>query len=685
MSMPSEARAATQPTRVVDVSPPMITGEQEAAILHAASEVVAAAVGGRPATLMDPQIAGAADTPVFGCFVSIKRRGRLRGCCGFLGRRERLLSAVLESAHTSAIGDARLPRIVSEELPHLEFEVWLLHSQQEVAAVGDERVSMVEIGRHGLQIQRGESRGLLLPGVAIDHDLDAQAFLQHVSVKAGLSPTAWREADTKLATFEGHVVRGFFAPQVASTVSASVVAPPRFSPQDLSQLADFCRDNIVALMRGATPSYYLFGVTDGNVHGYSLRIHLGNADQPISFEQFTLRNPVPLQATLFQCCESAGAQLKREGLSTIAPQHVRVELAVMYDPAPQGTAAAPDLDGFDPAHRGLMVHSANRSVWHHQPDRSAEEHVQTICHLARLTIPDEAALYSFRVQATRVPWQVVQVPTAERGGEVRPPAVAGMFYPADSAQLDEQLDQLQPTDTVERQSWHAALVPHAGLKYSGRIAADVLRRVAIPETVIVLGPKHTRQGVDWAVAPHRSWMLPGRVVESDVALAEQLAECIDGLELDAVAHQREHAIEVELPWFARFAPRAKVVGIAIGPANLRHCQRFASQLADVLRPQLDRTLLVISTDMNHFASDAETRRIDSLALEALQALDPERLYHTVRDNQISMCGMIPACIVLSTLQILGHLSNCQQVAYGTSADVTGDPSRVVGYAGMLFR
>ncbi|HEV7222228.1 MAG TPA: AmmeMemoRadiSam system protein B, partial [Pirellulales bacterium] len=92
----------------------------------------------------------------------------------------------------------------------------------------------------------------------------------------------------------------------------------------------------------------------------------------------------------------------------------------------------------------------------------------------------------------------------------------------------------------------------------------------------------------------------------------------------------------------------------------------------------------ISSDMNHFASDEENRRLDELALAALETLDPERLYETVTRQHISMCGLLPAVIVLETLRQLGQLHRAERVAYATSADAGGDRRRVVGYAGMLF-
>jgi AmmeMemoRadiSam system protein B len=229
------------------------------------------------------------------------------------------------------------------------------------------------------------------------------------------------------------------------------------------------------------------------------------------------------------------------------------------------------------------------------------------------------------------------------------------------------------------------MVPHAGLQYSGKLAAAVFQQVQIPETVLILGPKHTRLGVEWAVAPHELWQIPGANIPSDRALAEQLAVAIPGLELDAAAHQQEHGIEVELPWIARLAPGSKVVGIAIGGGNLDRCRQFAAGLAGLLRSMPRQPLLVISSDMNHFATDSENRRLDEIALRAMETLRPEELFEVVTRHNISMCGMLPAVIVMETLRQLGGLQTCRRIGYATSADVTGDTRRVVGYAGMLLR
>jgi AmmeMemoRadiSam system protein B len=181
-----------------------------------------------------------------------------------------------------------------------------------------------------------------------------------------------------------------------------------------------------------------------------------------------------------------------------------------------------------------------------------------------------------------------------------------------------------------------------------------------------------------------AWSRPGATLGSDPELAQKLVQAIPGLQLDAAAHAQEHGIEVELPLLARLAPTSKVVGIAIGGGDLVQTRQFASGLAQVMRSLAEPPLLVISSDMNHFASDSGNRRLDELALAAMETLDPETLYETVTRHRISMCGMLPAVIVMEALRNLKQLQRSERVAYATSADVSGDTSRVVGYAGMLL-
>ena len=347
------------------------------------------------------------------------------------------------------------------------------------------------------------------------------------------------------------------------------------------------------------------------------------------------------------------------------------------------TADKPELDGIDPSSRAVLVVAGPRSACVYDPDKRPEELLSEAVHRAELLDKENAHVFSLAVMSTARSTTVVHVPRPQTGPESRPAAVAGAFYPGTAAEIDRELDEMAPENRAD-ESWPAVMVPHAGWVYSGKLAAEVFARVKIPEQVIILCPNHRSQGSEWAVAPHRIWSLPGGNVASDPELAARLARSVAGLELDSTAHSQEHAIEVQLPILSRLAPQARVVGITIGGGTLPRLQSFAAEMADLLGELPTRPLLVISTDMNHFADEERTRRLDRMALHAMESLDPAKLYSTVRENDISMCGMLPAVIVMETLRNLGCLDRCESVGYCTSADASGDTGRVVGYAGMLL-
>jgi AmmeMemoRadiSam system protein B/AmmeMemoRadiSam system protein A len=674
---------AVGPTPVAAPQRPELTAPQQQLLLAASAELLCATVTGRPATYSDPTLAGAAQQLVAGAFFSLKRGKHLRGCCG--GLRDHLVTlgeAVSDAIVRTALEDVRFPPVSPTELEHLDMEVWLLFGPQRVHARGEERVrEVVTGGKHGLIVARGEQRGLLLPGVAAEHGWDSRRFLEQVCVKAGMHPSLWKDDATALFTFEGLALRG----RVGEFDAVAGAAPqaPILGPEELASYANFCARNIASLLNGALPLYSLPGVPDGTVNGVVLSLRHAEFPGHLNFSQISLRPGVALQATLFQLAQAAAQHLAAQGIPPRILNELSVGLAVLTDPAMHGTAAEPQLLGLDPELRALLVMERGRAGLAYHPRLPVDELVVAAARQAQVTTPAAAALFSLAAVATEPSVLMSTAPQPVTGPAIRPPGVAGKFYPGAPAALARMVDELLGNERGS-ETWPAAMVPHAGLRFSGHLTAAVLRRLRIPHTVIVLGPKHTALGMEWAVAPHQTWALPGATVAADAELARQLAEAIPGLALDALAHQQEHAIEVELPFLARLAPETRVVGIAIGHGDLASCRRFADGLARVLRQREDRPLLLISSDMNHFATDAETRVLDEMALKALEGLDPATVFETVTQNYISMCGVLPAVIVLETLKRLGALRKAERVGYATSADVTGDPSRVVGYAGMLF-
>lgn len=661
----------------------MLTEPQKEQIVAATAALLKANVEGRQAAFPE-ELGALGSQSVAGAFVSLKRGGHLRACCGMLGQPVPLKHALEHAAWRSAVDDVRFPPVSPSEVDFLDMEVWLLGSPRVVAARGEERAKAVVIGKHGIQVVQGHASGLFLPSVAVEGKWNARRFLDQVCVKAGLPPSAWKEDATTLYTFEGEAVRGKLAgPDGPKQMSRPVCF---CRAEDLPTYASFCRANIRALLTGAMPSYYLMGAADGNVSGVVLSVRAAGCPETME-SQISLRPGVPLQATLNTLAQNAAQNLAAQKIAAEAVNGIQMNLLLLHDATLHGTAADPQLAGLDPKHRAILVLERNKAGLIYDPEKTAEDLLAEAVKLAQVSHPTGAAVFALDALSTSSPVRMSTAPQPVPGPAVRPAALAGSFYEADPAALGRTLDTFFAGDAAQAKTrpYPAAMVPHAGLKYSGQIAANVLRRIAIPKTVIVIGPKHTPLGMDWAVAPHQTWRIPGGAIESDAGLAQELCRAIPGLHLDAAAHQREHAIEVELPLLARLAPQAKVVGIVIGHGDLPGCLRFGKALADLLRRRDERPLLLISSDMNHFAADAENRRLDAMALEALETGDPTQLYETVAQNQISMCGVLPAVIVLETLRLLAGTPKAERVGYATTADVTGDTSRVVGYAGVLFR
>ncbi len=671
--------ASTAPNPSDSYGPLDLSPEEEQTILRAAAHAVVAATRGAGAEIAHRILGELSDAHVNGAFVTLKRAGRLRSCCGAQGQPMPLAQALAHAASRAANDDPRFPPVSPSELEHLELEVSLLHAPQQVFAQGEARREAVIVGKHGLQIARGDARGLLLPIVAVEHQLDADALLQHVCLKASLPPGAWKDDDAQLWTFEGQVFGGRIAAAVDLSNHVSAALP--LNSAEVQGLADFCRDNLLALLRGATPSYYAPGISDANVNGVALALCDAAGQAVLQASKLSLRQAIPLQSTLYHLTEEMARAIAAANLRL---EDCRVDLAVLSDPAMHGALAEPDLGGFAPAQRALLAIEGAKNAIVFASDRSPQAVLDEASELVQSTMPEATLLYSLAAVANAPRVTAAQTPRPQVGVQVRPPAVAGKFYPNDPQELAETVQELLSGEPCQAEAWPAIMLPHAGLRYSGSVAAQTLRRVQIPDTVIVIGPKHTPHGVEWAVAPHQSWSIPGATIASDPELARQLVAAIPGLQLDAAAHQLEHAIEVELPFLARLAPQARVVGITIGGGNLARCRQFAAGLAKCLQGRPSQPLLIISSDMNHFASDVENRRLDALALSAMETLDPERLYESVTRNHISMCGVLPAVIVMETLRQLGSLNRSLRVAYQTSADTTGDRNRVVGYAGMLL-
>jgi len=275
---------------------------------------------------------------------------------------------------------------------------------------------------------------------------------------------------------------------------------------------------------------------------------------------------------------------------------------------------------------------------------------------------------------------------------IRPPAVAGRFYPSDPRELAREVDEYsQPSAAAraKRLPARGCLVPHAGYMYSGHVAGAVYSSLQIPKRSILLGPRHFPRGESMAILTEGSWQTPLGEARIDSALAAELARACPRLREDAVAHEREHSLEVQLPFLQRLAGDFRFVPVVLAVDRYPLLEELGRAVAQVVAAHAAqagaedaRVLVIASSDMNHYESDAITREKDRRAMDRILALDPRGLYDAVRNVGITMCGYAATVAMLVAVRELGA-KEAQLVRYATSGDATGDRDEVVGYAGII--
>jgi AmmeMemoRadiSam system protein B len=276
---------------------------------------------------------------------------------------------------------------------------------------------------------------------------------------------------------------------------------------------------------------------------------------------------------------------------------------------------------------------------------------------------------------------------------IRSPAVSGQFYSGSAEQLQADVRARMPLDRAPAPAL-AAMAPHAGLVYSGGVASSVYSQLALPSTVILVGPNHTGVGPMMSVFPEGHWIIPGAEIPIDREFSSELLGRLPWARPDITAHRLEHCLELHLPFLLYAAGRlpaatgpVKIVAIVLGSTEFAVCEELGAALAELISARKaqgsDMPLLAASTDMNHYESEETTRRKDAIAIEAIERLDARTLHEQAHRHEISMCGLGPAVAMLTAACALSAQS-ARLTHYATSADVSGDTTRVVGYAGFII-
>jgi len=277
----------------------------------------------------------------------------------------------------------------------------------------------------------------------------------------------------------------------------------------------------------------------------------------------------------------------------------------------------------------------------------------------------------------------------------RPPAQSGTFYPDTEGALRTQIQQsfLHPLGPgaiptipgTRNQNLLGLIVPHAGYRYSGPVAAHSYYRLAsagIFESIIILGPNHTELGSGVSTMTEGEWSTPLGDVPIDTDLAQEIVDTSHLVDVEDEAHRNEHSIEVQLPFLQFIYPRRfKFVPICMMLQDLQTSIEVGEAIAKAAENH--RAIVLASSDWTHYEPQEQAQSKDKQAIEEALQMNEKKFQEIIEERSVSACGYGPVTAMIHAAKLRGAKSG-NLLSYQTSGDVTGDKSAVVGYAAASF-
>lgn len=262
--------------------------------------------------------------------------------------------------------------------------------------------------------------------------------------------------------------------------------------------------------------------------------------------------------------------------------------------------------------------------------------------------------------------------------------MAGTFYEGTPDRLRAQVAACFGANpkSEAKERFIGAVVPHAGLMYSGHVAAAFYALADLPRRFVILCPNHTGAGHFAAINSGGAWRTPLGDVAIDEPLARALMARTALLADDVRAHAREHSLEVQLPFLQQLIGAFTFVPICLGARRYEYCEEIGNAIADVIAAASEPVGILASSDLNHYEDQTTTLRKDGLAIDEVLKLDPRELWRVVDEYDVSMCGYIPTTTMLIAAKKLGA-TQARLIKHATSGDINRDYSHVVGYASIL--
>ncbi len=272
---------------------------------------------------------------------------------------------------------------------------------------------------------------------------------------------------------------------------------------------------------------------------------------------------------------------------------------------------------------------------------------------------------------------------------VRPPAVAGLFYPSDKLELEQTVRTLLKRARADikiavPKRLFGIISPHAGYPFSGYTAAHgySLLTAGDFESVIIVSPSHREYFDGISVFPGKAYSTPLGEVEVDQELRDSFLETAGDIAIESRAgHKAEHALEVQLPFLQLTLENFKVLPIVMGDQKPTYCKALGKVLADLSKRK--SVLLVASSDLSHYYDYETANEIDKVCIDDISRFDPDYFVEDIENRKCEACGGGPIVSCLYAGRELG----CQQINilyHCNSGDTTGDKAGVVGYLSAVI-
>jgi AmmeMemoRadiSam system protein B len=275
---------------------------------------------------------------------------------------------------------------------------------------------------------------------------------------------------------------------------------------------------------------------------------------------------------------------------------------------------------------------------------------------------------------------------------IRRPAVAGQFYPANPSVLRKTIEECflheigpKKLPPAEGSKIIGLICPHAGYMYSGPVAAHsylALSAIASYDVIIIIGPNHYGIGSGIAVPVAKAWQTPLGEVPIAKDAAEELVETSGMVDIDDLSHIQEHSIEVQVPFLQYIFNRPfKILPVSMLLQDKKSAIEVGEAVAGIAMRW--KAFIIASSDLTHYEPHDVASKKDKQLVEAIENLDVDAHYETLRKLSLTACGYGPIAVVMTASKILGA-KNGKLLQYGTSGDTGGSRDAVVGYAAISF-